>query len=550
MATVDAPRFALEVLSKAQSIVALTCQGAEVVTLAALAASADAIRATRYGLEVASAFPATAAVTSHGAEVVADGDDLFPAATGTAQAPRYGMEVGQSAPSPAGVTSQGAEVLMDAVLGATTAAIRAPRFGFEVLARRFSPLSGFTVPTALLHYTHNWIQGCSLESSYLTDVSQAAETVAEDRRQLQDRPRRVLDARWSISGDTNVDAFMVELRRYNQERMAIPLYPDTTEVTQTSNVGQKFLYCDTTLRRLFPNGIVAIVEYDGTDGSVSRVQYKQIEEKFGTRLKLTTNLDWTATVGSVAVMPLLRVHKMFDIGYVPVTEHTFQVTASFEEVYGPIALPPAASDTPSNFYEYDGKPIFDVEPNWGAALSVDLIREGSMQALGRGQEEDMRGERHRVHHGFEFQEERARAWDILNFFDSRRGRLRAFWLIDRENVWTPVEINYGSGYVSVAALGSYSAFTDEMDYVGIVFSDGVSVVREAVTLQNIVGTFRITLDTALPAGYTASDIVRIGRARLTRNKSDTLKESWTTNTLCNMSVETVELLNEKDVDFS
>lgn len=549
MATIDAPRFVLEVLSKAAAIVALTNQGVEVVTLAALVATVDDLRAARYTMEVASAYPHTAAVTNQGGEVLADGDGLFPASSDNIVAPRYDVEVAQKAPAQVGVTHQGVEVLLESDLGASADTVQAPRFSIEVLARRFTPLSGFTVPTGLLHYTHNWISGCTLESSYLTDVGQAAETVSEDRRQLQDRPRRVLDVAWDIRGIAAVDAFLVELRRYNQERMGVPLYPDTSEVSQTSASAQRFLYCDTTLRRFFPNGMIAIVEYSGVDGSVTRVQYKKIKEKLGNRLELTTNLDWTATAGTVAVFPLLYVHKVLDIGYEAITEHTFRVKAGFEEVYGKTALPPTASDTPSNFSEYAGRPIFDVEPNWASPLKVSLVREGSMHALGRGQEEDTRGERHRVHHGFNFQEERTRTWDILRFFDSRRGRLRAFWLTDRENLWTPVEINYVSDYISVAPLGDLAAFKEEMDYVGVALSDGTSVVREAVTIEEIAGTWRITLDIPFPVGYTASDIVRIGRARLTRNKSDTLKESWTTNTICSMAVETVELLEEKDVDF-
>jgi hypothetical protein len=549
MAINQVTRHAFEVLAKAQVIVGLTCQGAEILANADLATVSDSLKVVRGGIEVLAKYPATISLTHQGGEVLADADELSPASNDALNVARGTFEVLAKSPTKVAMTSQGGEVLADADLAAGSGVFGLPRFAFEVLGRRFVPLSGFTVPTALLHYNHNWIEGVSLTSSYNTDVSKAATSIAEERRQLLDRPYRDLEVNWLIRDAENVDTFLVELRRYNQERMAVPLYMDTTELTQNAGIGQPYAYCDTTRRRFFPSGMVAVVEY-GTEGAVGTVEYKQIREKLGNRLRFTSNFTNAFTAGRTAILPLVMVHEVLDMGFEEATEHTYIVKASFREVYGKTALPPVATDVPSNFYEYLGYPIFDVGPDWSNGIEVRFLREGSMQTSGRGEQVDARGDRQRRVHKLPFLEQRARAWDLISFFDSRRGRARAYWLIDYENVWDVLSFELGDTVLVIDPLGDFDSFVGEFDYAGITLSDGVSVVREAVTIEEVLGTWKITLDSALPSGYTAGDVQRFGRARLTRNRSDSLTEKWHSTNACSIDLETVELLEEKDVDLT
>jgi hypothetical protein len=549
MAINDATRFTLEVLAKAEVIIGLTHQGAEVLAAADLAANTDTLRAARFAFEVLAKQPATAAMSHQGAEVLADADELSPASSDTLEIPRYAMEVLVESPDQVALSHQGAEVLADAGMAAITDALDVTRLAFEVLGRRFVGLTGFTVPTGLLHYKHNWVDGISLTSSYDTDISMAALTVSEERRQLLDRPKRELEINWLVTGGDAIDAFLVELRRYNQEKMGVPVYMDTSELTSDAASAQNIFACDTTRRRFFPNGMVVIVEY-GAEGAIDTVEYIQILDKTGDKLRFKTNLTNNFTAGKTVVMPLMLVHELLDLKYEAITEHTFAVKATFSEIYGKTALPPLAADVPSNFDSYLGHPILDVEPNWETPMEVTLLREGTMQTEGRGEQADTRGARHRVVHGFNFLEQRTRAWDILSFFDSRRGRARPFWVIDRENVWDVLVLDHVNDRISIAPLGDLTAFQDEMDYVGLVFEDGTSMVREAVLVEDVLGVWRITLDSPMPAGYTPADVKRFGRARITRNRDDSITEEWVTSDALKTNIETIELLEEKDVDLS
>ena len=548
MAINDATRFTLEVLAKAEVIVGLTSQGAEVLANADLAANADALRAARFAFEVLAKQPATAALSHQGAEVLADADELSPAVSDTLEVPRYSMEVLVSSPAQVALSHQGAEVLADANLTAITDGLDVTRFAFEVLGRRFVGLTGFTVPAGLLHYKHNWVDGISLTSSYDTDISMSALSVSEERRQLLDRPKRELEINWLVTGGDAVDAFLVELRRYNQEKMGVPLYMDTSELTSDAASAQNIFECDTTRRRFFPNGMVVIVEYDSE--GVSTVEYAQILDKTGDKLRFKTNLTNSFTAGKTVVMPLLLVHELLDLTYDAITEHTLAVKATFSEIYSKTALPPLAADVPNNFDSYLGHPILDVEPNWESPMEVTFLREGTMQTEGRGEQADTRGARHRVVHGFNFMEQRTRAWDILSFFDSRRGRARPFWVIDRENVWDVLVLDHVNDRISIAPLGDLTAFQDEMEHVGLVFEDGTSMVREAVLVEDVLGVWRITLDSPMPAGYTPADVKRFGRARMTRNREDSITEEWVSSDALKTNIETIELLEEKDVDLS
>lgn len=548
MAILDTNRMVFEVLAKAQVMAGLTFQGAEVLADVDFTAITSALYANRTSIEVLAKVPAQAALTSAGVELLADVSDFTPVSVDDLHATRCSIEVIQSAPEKAALTSQGVEVIADVPGGASAGDLDMSRLSFEVIGRRFIPVSDSTLPTGLLFFSHNWATGCSLSSAYETDVAPAADSIAEERRQLLDRPKRTLDVSWTIEGLSNVDTFLVEMRRYLAQDMAVPLYCDVVEVDQVSASGQKYLYCDVTKARFFPNGHVAIIHHNST--GVPTVEYNQISIKLGSSLVLKNNISTTATPGRCQVVPVVHCDQLLSLETTALRNHLYVVSAALTEVYGPSALPPTATDHPGGFEQYAGYPILDLAHNWDKGLTMSLEREGTRHEVGRGTYIDARGERHRVVHKLAFLEERDTAWKLINFFDSRRGRLRAFWLTDLEDIWTVLEINMVSNYIAIDPLGDFDAFQDEMDYIGIEFSDGTSAVREAVTVQEVLGVWRVILDSAIPTGYSPSDVRRVGRARLCRNKNDSLTENWHTNTICSFEVEVIELLEEGSVDLS
>jgi len=143
--------------------------------------------------------------------------------------------------------------------------------------------------------------------------------------------------------------------------------------------------------------------------------------------------------------------------------------------------------------------------------------------------------------------EQEEALNTVDFFQSRRGRTKSFFLIDQEQLWTATAAG-GSVFVDIDPLGDFDNFSEELDYLGIVLQDGTSYVREVVTIQAILGIWRLTLAEALPA-FALSQIRRLTRARIVRFDSDAMREVWLTDNVMNTNLGFIECLEEKDVEL-
>lgn len=507
---------------------------------------ADA-RTTRFAQEILGAAPTVGAVTRQGVQVAFTSPGANSAAT--AKVTRLTQEILAQTPPSAGVTRQGVQVAFTKPEANSAATARVTRYGIEVLARTFIPMTEFAIPANFELFLHNWASRCTLEGSYRTDVTSAAESVAEERTGLIQKPYRALTVRWDIGGDDEANEMLVEMRRLVDETSVVPLYCDAVELTATASAGASTIYGDFSQGRWFRNGPVVIVRLTPVSaGGATRVEsyeFGVISTRFDDRLVLDATIATTSKAGRTVVMPLMLTHPQVSLGFTMETSNVIQLDATFDEVYGPTALPPIASDIPGTFNIYAGLPILSTTPQWSSGIDVEFIREGEQSAEGRGRVVFQRGSRHRVAHNLTFEGDRADIWPLIQFFDSRQGRLQAFWFIDMENVFT-VSLISGS-FLYVTPRGSLTDFQAETDYVGLIFSDGTSAVREAATIQLVAGSWRITLDDTLPAGYTADDIVSFGRARVCRMREDSLTEQWQTTNVCTLRIPVIELLAEGEV---
>ncbi|MEK7425259.1 MAG: hypothetical protein AAB131_15620, partial [Actinomycetota bacterium] len=228
------------------------------------------------------------------------------------------------------------------------------------------------------------------------------------------------------------------------------------------------------------------------------------------------------------------------------TEIVGDVPLRLEEVVGQSAIPPSASGKPDGFDEYREQPIFSLPHNWSEPFETRFLREGLHTARGRGFVIEPRGDRHRTIFSFKFgPADREEFWNLLRFFDTRRGRCRSFWMIDQENDWVVTSITGGGTLIDFVPLGDFAAFQDEMQYVGFVLEDGTHVVREAVTIQDVSSSWRITVPEDV--GFVVGDIRRTARARLVRFKEDELQETWDHTGAVTSEFELIEVLEEKDV---
>jgi hypothetical protein len=150
---------------------------------------------------------------------------------------------------------------------------------------------------------------------------------------------------------------------------------------------------------------------------------------------------------------------------------------------------------------------------------------------------------------------RSEFWPVIRMFESRRGRLREFWHIDQQNIWTVNDAPAGT-FLDLEVLGDFSEFLKEFDqgpfglgYIGLVQEDGTHLVREIADITETLGIWRLTLTTAIPA-IPVSSVKRVARARLSRMRSDSFKETWrVTNQglVGEGEMDIIELLDEKEV---
>lgn len=548
MADARLTRFSAEALGVARSWASVTRQGIQVALEFPGANSAAFLRTTRVDVEALGVAPVLVSVTRQGVQAALE----HPGARTDIEArcTRVGVEALGEAPEIASVTRQGLQVAL-APLGVNPgASILTTRFAYEVLARAFVPIDPFTPPEGWTFFLHNWMEGCSIESSYSTDITDSVEEVCEERTGLVQKPSRLVRVSWVVKGNQQAIETVAELRRLVREESAIPLYPDAIYPTAASTSGTNYVLGDFSLGRYLAGVPVVIAsfsaQFDGLEGGAQTIDYevRTIQARLGDRIQFVGVLENSYPANRTVVIPLIQTHPKVEITYGLTTNNMIEIEAEFLEIYGPTAISELASGITTTD-QYGGYPVLALKPDWSEGIEHTIRREGDRSALGRGVVVYQRGERGRLLKQLDFIEDREGAWDMLRFFDSRKGRLLPFWLVDLDLVYTLPLIS--TTKVVVSKLGTFEAFSEEMDYFGLVMSDGRVYVREVGALQELAGSWEVYPTTDLPAGYAASDVVGFGRARLCRQESDALTESWSTTGACSFSVPVIELIDEREV---
>lgn len=548
MADARATRFTMEVLASAPVAGKVTRQGIQVAMDRPGANTSAEMTVTRFTMEVLAEFPDRAQVTRQGIQVALD----RPGANSTAEmaVTRHTQEVLAQTPPKAAVTRQGIQAALARPGANLNATMEVTRHTQEVLARSFIPMTSFGAPAGWELFLHNWARKCRLESAYRTALSSSAEEVSEERTALIVKPYRTIDFQWAIKGNDETNDMLVEFRRVMDETSIVPLYMHAVDLTQDAASASNELYGDFSRGRYNVDGPVVIVQLSHTRNDPNtRVldwELRNIEARFDEKIVLTSGLSQNFPKSTTVVMPLMKVHPQSELEYTLLTNNTIRIDAEFEEIYGDTALPPSFTDLPPGYDSYDEIPILSTSPDWQSGLVQRLKREGSRDALGRGKVIYQRGARHRQIHELLFRESGDIAWDLIRFFDTRRGRLLPFWVIDFENVHNVALIS--NPFVTVSSsIGTLADFQAERDYIGLIMSDGRAIVRRTTAIVENLGAWRITIDENIPAGYDHTDVVAFGRARLCRMQSDALTEEWDTTNVCQMRIPVIELMEEGEV---
>lgn len=526
----------------------------EVAGLSAEATNGAAV-ISRQTVEVVARRNTEAAVTRADLEVagLAAGANT----TDAALVSRQTVEVAISIPSGPTVTRADFEVAGLASAPNTTDSVLVSRQTLEAALRRGSagPVMPITLGADNELFLHDWADEVELSSSYSTDVSMSPTTGAESRRGLIFKPLRSMKLTWLQSSEefdasdaSRLDRLYVFLRRLTDQECAIPLYPDVRQLDAAYLSTDTTIFFDTTRGRWFEGARVAVVRLD-ISGHYESHSLHFIDTVQSDRLVLDSQLGSATRAGWALVLPMIDCHIVMDAQMELPTGCLGAVSLTVEEIAGPSQLPPSKADLPSGAQTHLDIPILDVTPDWSGSVRSGRSRAGLSFNSGRARGVAPYAARSRERHELEFTNERPDFWKLVEFFDTRRGRLRSFWHIDHQQLWTVSGLS--TNFIDVAPFGDFADFAEELEggQVGLEMADGTYYVRDAVTVQDVATNYRITVSPVLPSGLSAADVVRVARARRVRFDSDEMVERWTTAGLASTRFRIIEVLEEGVVNL-
>lgn len=498
------------------------------------------VRLTRQGIEVLMTPPPTVVVPRMEAEALVDIDD----GTGDTRLTRQGLEVLYSPPPRVGVPRMEAEALVDPDDG--TGSVRLTRQGIEVLYPRPpagpSPLG---LPEDYEVFIHSWENGLSLANAYLTDISFSPVTGAEERRSLRDKPSRTMQARYINTTRAIIDRLIVNAKKLTNTQVPFPLYCDES-VGTADYAGGTSLFCDTTLRRFFLGGRVLIVPHlPGNFVPMDQLDTGIIEEIHPDHLVLEGGLLLPYTAGHFSVYPLIDCEIVLRPKAIFETHHTVRWELTVKEILGANTLPATRYGAPLDMASLEGLPIM-VLPNgndFEQGVTIGYLRDGDSFDRGRGTVVSPNEYRYKqVTEWNLIAHSRATAWVVVQFLDWARGRGRAFWVMDEEDLWTPIALD--PTFVEIDPLGEFSDFESELDVFGIEMNDGTIHARRVNTIQDLTTVWRITTTGDDWPALDLTDIRRIARMRKSRLVEDEFTEDWQTLQVCRFRFGTIETLAE------
>lgn len=544
MVSVRVHRHVIEVLAKAPATAKLNRQEIEVAFQDA--GSGGKVDVHRHSIETLSKFPATAKLTRQEIEVA-----FADAGSGDVDVHRHVIEVLAKAPGKAGIFRQEIEVaFQDAGTGGF---VDLHRHVIEVLGRRaVPPIQPLAFPTGLDFFLHNWVETVSMETRYLTDITRSATTLAEERRGLLERPQRLLKTEWLQGEVAEVDRLLVTLRRLTDENLISPLYQDTVVVT-SSSTGQDEINGDFRFRRYFDGGRVAVFTQNPTSESLKLsvdVDIYDILAVFSDRIQVDRNLDQTYPDQTWFIVPLMDLEIKLSPKVKQLTDTKASVELTLNEVVGKNALPPSfTGNIVDGWKQQLDLPVFEFDPDWEGGIDTTYHRYGQRRTEGRKPVVVPKGPRYVQVQDYKLKLDRPDFWKILNLFDSRRGRLGAFWEIDQEFLWTVVDTD--PQFIDVQPFGLFADFSaDFTDHAGIIMNDGTVFIRKINTISDV-GPWRIGLVSGndLPDPIDVTEIKRFSRARIKRFNNDSLPETWHSTEVVEIELSTIEVLAEKEVDI-
>lgn len=416
------------------------------------------------------------------------------------------------------------------------------RFALQVANMRpvgFAPLPD---PAVIDLVEADWAEGVEIENVWPCDVTQAAETLSEERRGLCDRPQRTMAFRaWGTDRDKSIRLWM-SLSRLASDRYAFPLFPDVTLLTSAASAVDT-LACVTTERRFFRGGKVILVHL-----TTKAIEFAEIDDLTDTSIILTGAISGSFPAGT-PVYPVIDAEIKIEHSGDAVTDSVYSATVTVAEVIGQSALPPHVQEHAGGFaMRSDGYPIFDEEPDWSSPPSVSIRRAGREDAQGRGVVVRTRGDRPNVQITYTMNfHNREDAWRVLRFMDSRRGRLRPFWIVN------PFVLGVNPTVTTTYMDIDTDADIDDLDgfitHVALMYSDNTPTIVQVASVTVVGDMKRFTWSAAISASQAAT-VKRAASAHFVRFSGDSYNEKWLTNGCCSVGIDVVDVIDEANYEIT
>lgn len=444
----------------------------------------------------------------------------------------------------------------------TSGTMEVERYSWETLGATSLGATVCENPPELDFFIHNWVDSLRLETEFLTSICRSPESVSEDRWSKRDRPVRSIKVKLTEQGDDSGNIQNARLHRLlcvlessTEEHFKMPLFSDASCIVQdqplqTGGLPNNNIFADTRLARFYVGGGLVIVKLN-PDRTVADWQFTSIDSRAGANeLVLADDLKFDTTRADTIIMPVICCEPELKFRISQNNCRVWQMELNMVEDYGPTALPPLQDDLPPNFDTYRGNPILRLRHDYSSPLPVELVREGEKTRLGRGTAINQRGDEPRRTYKPKFIEERERAWDYIRFFESRRGRARSYWVIDQTQTLEILQVD--DTFIDINPVGDFLKFRDQVqgNFFGFELKDGTDYVRQIVTVQEVLGVWRLT--TVEPLGITLADndtIALAGRAFPARFREDKLVENWETLGACRFELDIITLLDENPYDL-
>lgn len=547
----------------------LTTQGVEVL------ARQLHPRLTRQAVEVIGSFPSEPRLTRQGIELIGKGDP----------APRRLTRIGFEAvaANPVGAVGRTTRQAIEVVARASSAQRRISRHGFEALAenpeksrRRLSrqgmeivaktPVSldrrltsvGVEVLAArtLLEtaqpiplpdvdaaiFPAQWAAGVTVETTWTTDVTSAEVSSSEERRSLAGRPWRQITARIVGFRPGELPKALAALSAQAQARFLMPLYCDVVDRVQVSQ--GRFLAGNFAHRRFVPGARLGIAEIV-SGGRLANVSYHRIVSVSASVVEVESPGPGSPTYPEAnRVFPVLDCEINLEAAARLVAAEAVEIDLVAHEVAGPSCLSPSSVDVPEGITSWKGLPVFAPRADWVAPPARGVDREGKRYGSGRAELVAASDARPRWTAELRVTAlQRKDYWPLLQFFDSRRGRARAFWFVDPSATFRLV--SFSTTMLTVAkdiAVHDWTA----VPAVALVLRDRSVHVREVSAVVASGDTFQVTPAEPWPALAPAS-VARVALAHLARFASDAITERWISDEVVQVDVNVTEVLADGPV---